>query len=144
MVPSPANGAEVQAALAEKSGQRTVPNVFIQGKHIGGCDDTLKLAAEEKILPLLAQVWRKSNSHQDWNLISVFSQESHTFDYDIVVIGGGSGGLAASKEAARLGKKVAVCDFVKPSPSGTTWGLGNRPLSYMRHLVSCIESPGKI
>jgi len=100
-----ANGAEVQAALAEKSGQRTVPNVFIQGKHIGGCDDTLKLAAEEKILPLLAQ-------------------ESHTFDYDIVVIGGGSGGLAASKEAARLGKKVAVCDFVKPSPSGTTWGLG--------------------
>jgi glutaredoxin len=100
-----ANGAEVQAALADKSGQRTVPNVFIQGKHIGGCDDTLKLAAEEKILPLLAQ-------------------ESHTFDYDIVVIGGGSGGLAASKEAARLGKKVAVCDFVKPSPSGTTWGLG--------------------
>ena len=50
----------MQAALAEKSGQRTVPNVFIQGKHIGGCDDTLKLAAEEKILPLLAQVWRKS------------------------------------------------------------------------------------
>ena len=40
------------------------------------------------------------------------------------MIGGGSGGLAASKEAARLGKKVAVCDFVKPSPAGTTWGLG--------------------
>ena len=40
------------------------------------------------------------------------------------VIGGGSGGLAASKQAAKLGKKVAVCDFVKPSPVGTTWGLG--------------------
>ena len=48
----------------------------------------------------------------------------HSFDFDLVVIGGGSGGLAASKEAARLGKKVAVCDFVKPSPIGTTWGLG--------------------
>ena len=24
----------------------------------------------------------------------------------------------------RLGKKVAVCDFVKPTPKGTTWGLG--------------------
>ena len=40
------------------------------------------------------------------------------------VIGGGSGGLAASKRAAALGKKVAVCDFVQPSPVGTTWGLG--------------------
>jgi thioredoxin reductase (NADPH) len=44
--------------------------------------------------------------------------------YDLLVIGGGSGGLAASKKAAALGKKVAVCDFVKPSPAGTTWGLG--------------------
>ena len=40
------------------------------------------------------------------------------------MIGGGSGGLAASKEAAKLGAKVAVCDFVKPTPKGTTWGLG--------------------
>ena len=40
------------------------------------------------------------------------------------VIGGGSGGLACSKQAAKLGKKVAVCDFVQPSPAGTTWGLG--------------------
>ena len=51
-------------------------------------------------------------------------QESHGYDYDLIVIGGGSGGLAASKEAARLGKKVAVCDFVVPSPAGTSWGLG--------------------
>eukprot|EP00966_Prymnesium_polylepis_P116303 2688429-Prymnesium_polylepis.1 len=44
--------------------------------------------------------------------------------YDLLVIGGGSGGLAASKAAAQLGKKVAVCDFVKPSPAGSSWGLG--------------------
>jgi len=44
--------------------------------------------------------------------------------YDLLVIGGGSGGLAASKAAAQLGKTVAVCDFVKPSPAGSTWGLG--------------------
>ena len=44
--------------------------------------------------------------------------------YDLIVIGGGSGGLACSKAAAKFGKKVAVCDFVKPSPAGTTWGLG--------------------
>jgi glutaredoxin 3 len=34
------NGAEVQRALAELTGQRTVPNVFVGGKHVGGCDDT--------------------------------------------------------------------------------------------------------
>lgn len=32
------DGSEIQAALAEWTGQRTVPNVFIGGKHIGGCD----------------------------------------------------------------------------------------------------------
>ncbi|XP_076125931.1 thioredoxin reductase 2, tandem duplicate 2 [Alosa pseudoharengus] len=46
------------------------------------------------------------------------------FDYDVVVIGGGSGGLACSKEAAQLGKKVAVLDYVEPSAKGTKWGLG--------------------
>ena len=48
----------------------------------------------------------------------------HSYDYDLVVIGGGSGGMAASKEAAALGAKVACLDFVRPSPHGTTWGLG--------------------
>lgn len=40
------------------------------------------------------------------------------------MIGGGSGGLAAAKEAASLGAKVALADFVKPSPIGSKWGLG--------------------
>ena len=48
----------------------------------------------------------------------------HPYEYDLVVIGGGSGGLACSKEAASLGAKVALFDFIKPTPIGTTWGLG--------------------
>lgn len=44
--------------------------------------------------------------------------------YDLVVIGGGSGGLACGKEAVQLGAKVAVLDYVAPSPRGTVWGLG--------------------
>eukprot|EP00123_Amoebidium_parasiticum_P005705 comp16843_c0_seq1/m.15291 comp16843_c0_seq1/g.15291 ORF comp16843_c0_seq1/g.15291 comp16843_c0_seq1/m.15291 type:complete len:495 (-) comp16843_c0_seq1:298-1782(-) len=51
-------------------------------------------------------------------------EAAHGYEYDLVVIGGGSGGLATSKEAKLLGKKVAVLDYVVPSPPGTTWGLG--------------------
>jgi thioredoxin/glutathione reductase (selenoprotein) len=50
--------------------------------------------------------------------------EQPTYDFDLFVIGGGSGGLAASKKAASFGAKVALADFVKPSPQGTAWGLG--------------------
>ncbi|XP_072839813.2 thioredoxin reductase 2, mitochondrial isoform X1 [Pogona vitticeps] len=45
-------------------------------------------------------------------------------EYDLLVIGGGSGGLACAKEASQFGKKVAVLDYVDPSPKGTKWGLG--------------------
>ncbi|XP_049830345.1 thioredoxin reductase 2, mitochondrial isoform X1 [Schistocerca gregaria] len=46
------------------------------------------------------------------------------FEYDLVVIGGGSGGLACAKEAVQYGTKVAVLDYVTPSPRGSKWGLG--------------------
>lgn len=49
-------------------------------------------------------------------------------EYDLFVIGGGSGGLAAAKEAAALGKSVALCDYVVPTPQGTTWGKKFCPL----------------
>lgn len=42
----------------------------------------------------------------------------------MIVIGGGSGGLACAKEAANIGAKVLVLDFVKPTPLGTKWSLG--------------------
>jgi len=96
------NMSDLQDALVQKSGQRSVPNVFINQNHLGGCDDTLKAHAEGKLLPMIG----------------------NKYEYDLIVIGGGSGGLAASKQAAAHGMKVAVCDFVKPSPIGTTWGLG--------------------
>ena len=44
----------------------------------GGCDDTIKAHNEQRLLPMI-------------------EAEKHNYDYDVVVIGGGSGGLASSK-----------------------------------------------
>ncbi|PHU27611.1 Glutaredoxin [Capsicum chinense] len=49
------DGSEIQAALVEWTGQRTVPNVFIVGKHIGGCDATTALHRDGKLVPLLTE-----------------------------------------------------------------------------------------
>jgi pyruvate/2-oxoglutarate dehydrogenase complex dihydrolipoamide dehydrogenase (E3) component len=51
-------------------------------------------------------------------------ERTSPYEYDLIVIGGGSGGLSCAKNAADLGAKVAVLDYVVPTPSGTTWGLG--------------------
>ncbi|ORX88045.1 glutaredoxin [Basidiobolus meristosporus CBS 931.73] len=48
------DGSEIQAALLELSGQRTVPNIYIKGKHLGGCDDLLKAHSSGKLEQLLA------------------------------------------------------------------------------------------
>mmetsp|Transcript_35149 Transcript_35149/g.83965 ORF Transcript_35149/g.83965 Transcript_35149/m.83965 type:complete len:110 (+) Transcript_35149:144-473(+) len=47
------NGAELQAALLEMSGQRTVPNVFVKGEHLGGSDDTQAAARSGKLDEML-------------------------------------------------------------------------------------------
>lgn len=48
-----ADGTKIQDLLLELSKQRTVPNVFIKGKHIGGCDATIALHADKKLLPMV-------------------------------------------------------------------------------------------
>lgn len=58
---------------------------------------------------------------------------SHSYNFDLAVIGGGSGGLACAKQAASHGAKVCVFDFVTPTPSKTTWGIGGTCLN-----VGCI------
>ena len=48
------DGDAVQAALLSLTRQRTVPNVFVGGQHLGGNDDTQKAAASGKLAELLA------------------------------------------------------------------------------------------
>nr|CAD1838349.1 unnamed protein product [Ananas comosus var. bracteatus] len=49
------DGSEIQSALLAWTGQRTVPNVFIGGKHIGGCDTVTAKHNEGKLVPLLTE-----------------------------------------------------------------------------------------
>ncbi|KAF5739610.1 Glutaredoxin family protein [Tripterygium wilfordii] len=49
------DGSEMQAALLEWTGLRSVPNVFIGGNHIGGCDTTTGLHQQGKLISLLTE-----------------------------------------------------------------------------------------
>jgi thioredoxin reductase (NADPH) len=101
--------------ISKRATDKPIPKDILS--FVGGCDDTLNFA-RQFLQP----------KDEDANLADMVDDgftSDHEYDYDLVVIGGGSGGLAASKEAVRQGaKKVAILDFVKPSPFGTTWGLG--------------------
>ena len=46
--------ADARAEMEEKSeGRRTVPQIFIGDKHVGGCDDLYELESQGQLDPLL-------------------------------------------------------------------------------------------
>eukprot|EP00878_Enallax_costatus_P031168 GHUV01034060.1.p1 GENE.GHUV01034060.1~~GHUV01034060.1.p1 ORF type:complete len:105 (+),score=24.68 GHUV01034060.1:407-721(+) len=49
-------GSDLQLGLQEVTGRRTVPQVFIGGKHVGGCDDTIAAYQSGDLKQLLAGV----------------------------------------------------------------------------------------
>ncbi|CAE7315869.1 unnamed protein product [Symbiodinium sp. KB8] len=49
------DGSQIQSALAAVTGQRTVPNVFVNGKSIGGGDETAYLHSSGKLRELLVE-----------------------------------------------------------------------------------------
>jgi glutaredoxin 3 len=42
-----------RAEMMQKSGRRTVPQIWIGGRHVGGCDDLYELERAGKLDPLL-------------------------------------------------------------------------------------------
>lgn len=51
-IPAP-HGSAVRAEVTGRTGRSTMPQVFIAGQHIGGCDDMLALDRAGKLDPLL-------------------------------------------------------------------------------------------
>lgn len=42
-------GGDIQAWLGKNTGRKTVPNIVVNGKSIGGCDDLYRLHREGKL-----------------------------------------------------------------------------------------------
>ncbi|ODQ78570.1 hypothetical protein BABINDRAFT_162776 [Babjeviella inositovora NRRL Y-12698] len=54
-----ADGSAIQQALQEISGQKTVPNVFIGGKHVGGNSDVQNLYQQGSLSKLIEEATKK-------------------------------------------------------------------------------------
>ena len=52
-IEAPHGSAERQESIRRSGGRTTVPQIFIGGKHIGGCDDLVALDRAGKLDPLL-------------------------------------------------------------------------------------------
>ncbi|CDS11811.1 hypothetical protein LRAMOSA11455 [Lichtheimia ramosa] len=48
------NGSAMQDYLEKRSGQRTVPNIFIKQQHLGGCDDLKAADKDGRLQKMLA------------------------------------------------------------------------------------------
>jgi len=100
------DGAEMQAALLDMTQQRTVPNVFVAGQHVGGNDDTQQAARSGKLATLLKG-----------------PPVAEAFTGCVVPTGRGTGASAAQIEAVKTGKMITETEATIRKTAGVGLGL---------------------
>ncbi|KAI0013001.1 glutaredoxin [Xylariaceae sp. FL0662B] len=68
-------GKELQASLAEKTGRRTVPNILINGKSIGGSDEIAELDSRKTLIDKIKSMGGKRISMKERFIGSVKDRE---------------------------------------------------------------------
>merc|ERR1719440_1026022 len=96
------DGGELQAALLEMTQQRTVPNVFVGGQHVGGNDDTQQAARSGKLTELL---------------------KAEAFTGNVVPTGAASGASAAALKAVAENKMITETEATIRKVAGVGLGL---------------------
>ncbi len=97
--------------MVERSQRQTVPQIFIDGRSVGGYDDLAQLNATGEL-----SRWLGVEDQGDLQEI-----------FDVVVVGAGPAGLSAAMYAARKNLKVAVVSLDIGGQMGTTAEIENYP-----------------
>ena len=100
----------LQAEMIERSGRRSVPQIFLGGEHVGGYDDLARLSATGELDRRLGR--------EPAELKTV---------YDVAIVGGGPAGLAAAMYAARKNLSTIVVAMDIGGQLGTTRDVANYP-----------------
>lgn len=101
----------LQQKMVQRSGRRTVPQVFLDGESIGGYDDLANLNAT-------GELDRRLGMRTTTDLTKV---------YDVAVIGAGPAGLAAAIYAVRKNLATILIAFDLGGQLGTTYEVANYP-----------------
>ncbi|MFQ5787865.1 MAG: glutaredoxin 3, partial [Thermodesulfobacteriota bacterium] len=102
---------DLQQEMIERSGRRTVPQIFIDGESIGGYDDLANLNAT-------GELDRKLEIKTDEDLNKM---------YDVAIIGGGPAGLTAAIYAVRKNLSTIIITSDIGGQLGTTYEVANYP-----------------
>ncbi len=97
--------------MIERSGRRTVPQIFIDGESIGGYDDLANFNAT-------GELDQRLNLNTDIDLTKI---------YDVIVVGAGPAGLSAAIYATRKNLSTLVITSDIGGQLGTTYEVANYP-----------------